>query len=743
MFQAVLLGVLVWGASNITMDNSRWLADTHPVKVDKLYLENKFGVKESTIIIVKLPDSFFAKKYIDELKTITKKLEAIEMIEQNINTPLTSDTIINKNEELNIAKYGDALDDGVIDIKQFKKRFTNSIYNHELVSKSGKQFAVVVGIDRQFKKHHYRTKLIKNIENILKETKHFTDYSFAGSTPLFYEIDNKTLYSISSSLAISFGVFLLLIILVYRDFYKVLILSMSAISAVLLSINAIKFLHIDLNSINIIIPVIAITIAVADTIHILSKYDRLRQHKHRLRETFRQTISPVFFTSLTTAVGFGSFYFSEITPLQNFSSEAFVAIGSIFVFSVLFVYLNLYMFGSRLTHRGTKEPYKVIYFLYKFVQKRYKMIIAVSFAAILVSGFFLSKLTTETNFLKVFFQKDEALTKNFGYFDTNFNGTGNFDIIIKKRKADFENLEQFEAIVKLQQELQKVKNIITTKSYTDYISMINREVIGGKYPISDEELAQEILFISFSKSAEKQEIISNYVNFDYSQARINIKTPNLGSSQSKELIDNIQAIIQTQNISNYVLTGNEYFVFKLSDYVVQTQLESLVLCAVFVLFVFLILYGLKYALIAFVVNFLPIVVTLGYLVAMGDSFDFATVIIAGIAIGFCVDDTIHMMHQLKSHKTNSEKLAVLHSVRVLYRPLLLTTVILGICFFSFYFSSMVVTQKFGFYTLIAIVLAFLSDIILLPAMVLAFVKKSDKRTIKQIKLKGTSKSSYK
>jgi predicted RND superfamily exporter protein len=151
---------------------------------------------------------------------------------------------------------------------------------------------------------------------------------------------------------------------------------------------------------------------------------------------------------------------------------------------------------------------------------------------------------------------------------------------------------------------------------------------------------------------------------------------------------------------------------------------------------FLILYGLKSALIAFVVNFLPIVVTLGFLVSMGDSFDFATVIIAGIAIGFCVDDTIHMMHHFKKHKTKSQKLAILNSVRVLYRPLLLTTVILGICFFSFYFSSMVVTQKFGFYTLFAIVLAFLSDIILLPALVFTFDRKSQKRTIKQIKLQS-------
>ncbi len=719
--------MLIFGATNITMDNSRWLDDTHPVKVDKLYLEDKFGVKESTIIIVKLPDSFFSQKYIDELKIITKELEAIEMIADNINTPLTSDTIINKNEELNIAKYGDALDDGVIDIKEFYQRFTSSIYNHELVSKSGKQFAVVVGIDRQYKKHHYRTKLIKSIENILKETKHFKEFCFAGSTPLFYEIDNKTLYSIISSLAISFGVFLLLIIVVYRDFYKILILSSSAISAVLLSINAIKFLHIDLNSINIIIPVIAITIAVADTIHILSKYDRLQQHKNPLVETFRRTISPVFFTSLTTSVGFGSFYFSEITPLQNFSSEAFAAIGSIFVFSVLFVYLNLFVFGSRFKQRKTKEPYKMIYFLYKFIKKRYKIIVSVWFVLALVFGFYLTKLTTETNFLKVFFQENETLSKNFTFFDKNFNGTGNFDIIIKKNKADFEKLDEFNAIVKLQQKLQKVKNIITTKAYTDYVSMINKEVIGGKYPISDEELSQEILFISFSKSAEKQEIISNYINFDYSQARINIKTPNLSSSQSKVLIDDIQKIIKTLDISNYILTGNEYFVFRLSDYVIQTQLESLVLCVVFILVVFLLLYGFCYSVLAFVVNFMPIVMVLGFLVMLGDSFDFATVIIAGIAIGFCVDDTIHMMHHFSSHKTKNKKLAILNAVRVLYRPLLLTTVILGTCFFSFYFSSMVVTQKFGFYTLIAIILAFLSDIILLPALVYTFANKRKKR----------------
>ncbi len=724
LLQLMLFGFLLFGAKSITMDNSQWLDDSHPVKVDKLYLEDKFGVKESTIIIIKLQDSFFQQKYINELKDITNKLENIALIEENINTPLNSDTIINKNDELNIAKYGDALDDGVIGIDEFKSRFLNSIYNLELVSKGQNEFAIVVGIDRQYKKHHHRTELMTKLEDILKNSRYFKNFSFAGSTALFYEIDNKTLYSIANSLIISFTVFMLLIVVVYRDFYRVMILSSSAISAVLLSINSIKLLHIDLNSINIIIPVIAITIAVADTIHILNRYDRLRYHKFRLKETFKQTISPVFFTSMTTMVGFGSFYFSEITPLQNFSSEAFVAIVSIFVFSVLVVYLNLFIFGQNFKQNNTREPYKIIYFLYKLIQNRYRYIVAFSFILILTSGFYLTKWTTETNFLKVFFNKNESLVKNFKFFDVNFNGTGNFDIIIKKDKSDFEKLDEFNTIIKLQREIEKIDNIITTKTYADYISMINKEVIGGKYPTSEEQLSQEILFISFSKSAEKKEIISNYVNFDYSQVRINIKTPNLSSSQYRKLINDIKQVVKTANLQNYILTGNEYFVFKLSDYVIQTQIQSLLLCALFIFMVFFFLFGFRYSIIAFAVNFTPIVVVLGFLVFMGDSFDFATVIIAGIAIGFCVDDTIHMMHHFKKQKTKNKKLAILNSVRVLYRPLLLTTIILGICFFSFYFSSMVVTQKFGFYTLAAIILAFLSDIILLPALIFGYKNKN-------------------
>jgi predicted RND superfamily exporter protein len=720
-FELTIVLFLAFSINKITVENNIWLKDTHPDKLNKTHLEYEFHVKEATLVVVKLQDDFFQQKYIDELRVVSKKLKNIDIPNTDIKTPLSVHIVVNKNDTLDILKFDSALKKSLIEIDEYKKRFINSIYNNELVSKNGTEFSILVGLDKEHKKFKYRDQIISEIKKILDDTIYLNDYLLAGATPLLDEIDKKNLHSIVIALALALIAFVSALIVVYRDIIKVFIISISSFSAVLMSINIISYLHINLNSINIIIPVIAITIAVADSIHIMSRFEKLEGSANRLKETFKQTIMPCFLTSLTTMVGFGSFYFSEIVPLKNFASEALFSIGAIFMFSVLGTFVNLYIFESKLKgKRKTKEPKALIYLNLRFVRRWYKYVV---FTTILLALFFTTALTNasaETNFLHVFFKPYEKIYKNFVFFDDNFNGTGNFDILLLGDKGEFKKIDRFNQIIKLQKDFEKQKSVIATKSYTDYISMVHKEVLHSNYPTTQEDLAQEILFVELSKSASKDDMLSSYTNFDYSEVRVNIKTPNMNSKDTKELVDFMIDKLKEYDIKDYTMTGNEYFVFKLSDYVLSTQIESIIICLISISILFLFLYGLKLSLFASMANFLPILVTLGVLVVSGNSFDFATVAIAGVAIGFCVDDTIHIMHNFMHQKNSSNNVAIFKSVRALYRPLMITTLILGICFFSFFFSNMVISQKFGLFETFAIVVAFLADMVILPSFILYF-----------------------
>jgi predicted RND superfamily exporter protein len=714
---------LFFSIDKISIENNIWLKDSHPTKLNKTHLEHEFNVKEATLISVKLKDNFFRQKYIKELREVTTKLEKIEIPTLDIKTPLNVDVVINKKNTLDILTYDNALSKKLISLEEYEQRFINSVYNLQLVSKSNKEFAILIGVSKKFAKSNNRDYLLKEIRDILDKSIYFKNYSLAGSTPLLVEIDKKNLRAIKLALLIAFIAFFILLIIVYRDIVKIFIISISAISAVLISINVIVYLHATLNSINIIIPIVAITIAVGDSIHILSRFELLEDSKDRIKNTFMQTIKPCFLTSFTSMVGFGSFYFSQIVPLNNFSIESVFSIIAIFIFSVLGTFVNLYIFEERLKRkRAIKEPKLLIFINFVIVRKYYKYVVLFTVVIILFFSYALKNSTSETNFLNVFFKPYEKIYQNFIFFDNHFNGTGNFDILFHGDKNEFKSIEWFDKIIKIEDVLKSNQTVVDAKSYADYISMVHKEVLNKQYPRIQEDLEQELLFIELSQSASKNDMLSSYTNFDYSEVRLNIKTPNLNSIETKKIIDFIKKTLYDNNVSNYTLTGNEYFIFSLGEYVLDTQIQSIVICLIFISILFMFLYGVKLSILASMTNFLPILVTLGALVSLGNSFDFATVAIAGVAIGFCVDDTIHMVHTFKEQKTSSQRLAILRSIRLMYRPLMLTTIILGICFFSFFLTDMVISQKFGLFSSLAIVLAFVADMLILPSFIFFFKK---------------------
>ena len=91
-------------------------------------------------------------------------------------------------------------------------------------------------------------------------------------------------------------------------------------------------------------------------------------------------------------------------------------------------------------------------------------------------------------------------------------------------------------------------------------------------------------------------------------------------------------------------------------------------------------------------------------------FDFATVLISSVTLGLCVDDTIHWMHYFQMAKREGDPAPAISASSVMFKPLFLTSIILGLGFGVLGIANLVILQKFGLFTMIAIGLAFLADI---------------------------------
>ena len=115
-----------------------------------------------------------------------------------------------------------------------------------------------------------------------------------------------------------------------------------------------------------------------------------------------------------------------------------------------------------------------------------------------------------------------------------------------------------------------------------------------------------------------------------------------------------------------------------------------------------------------------LLITLSFLPITNTPFDFATVLISSVTLGLCVDDTIHWLHYFELCRKDGDDIPAIQTSRMMFKPLFLTSIILGIGFGALGFANLVILKKFGLFTMFAIGLAFLSDILILPAIIRYF-----------------------
>ena len=739
LFFIILLGVLlgIWQASKITFDNSRWFADSHPQKKNKDYLNQEFEKGEAIIFVAKLKKSFFTPDIIESVKKSTAEIEKLSNVVE-IKTPLNATIALSERDSLYVIPFQSALERSIIpDLANYQKKLVESSYYKRLISEDFKQIAFVVKInlDDVTNKFEIRQFVISQVLKILKKDVNLQNLALAGEGELNYKLDLQSRENLKLLLPLSFFIMLLLLAFIFRSFIYVFIVSITSFLCLLLSLSIFVLQNHPLNVIGLALPVLILVIVTADSIHIIARFNKLLLKEQLVskvtlqaaNQAIKQTYLPCLGTSLTTAIGFGSFYFSELIPLKNFGIDAMLAILLSYLVIIMATWSLLYIFQNRLA----KQKPTNYYFLFKLANscvwfsQKYKRII--SWATIILIGallFNLKNIFIETNFLDVFFPKKSEIYQNFLFVDKHLSGTGAIDILLKtKDDKNFRNFTEFEKIKNITAELKDLKRVTTIQSYLDPVNMIHKELKkdGTPLPDNDEELEQELLFLEFSRGDKQTDVISPHMIFDYSESRIHLQTPNLNSSKINILKNEVLAILKKYPQLQTILAGSSIFFHSLSEEVLKTQITSIIITLSITWLIFLFLFGFKLGTIGIIPSIFPVLVTSGLMIILKIPFDFAAIMIGSISFGLCVDDTIHLLHYFKrSQGTIPDRL--LSSARTLCSPLAFTTVLFCLGFGVFLASDLVVLFRFGLFTFVTILSAFFATIIILPALISNFYK---------------------
>ena len=574
-------------------------------------------------------------------------------------------------------------------------------------------------------------------------------------------------------------IFALMLYLFFGSLWYVLLPLMNAFLATFITAGFLGFMDwkISVVSSNFIALLLILTISL--TVHLLVKINEIIKSgdtknisgvnfretdlKTAIEEGYVQMLAPCFFAALTTAVAFLSLTFGELKPVIEFGKMMAFGISIAFILTFTFLPCAIYLI-SRFNTKDFLSLHKITSSLLNFSNNN-KTLITTSFVIVfLIFSFGISKLEVENRFID-YFDKDTEIYKGMYEIDSKLGGTATLDIIISEpaesdipEKSKVENIKTNLTVIAndfsfddlfeddLFEDISSdasgywwntysLKTLEEIHDYLDSIPEIGkvlsvasgiklaREINDGE-DLNDLELA---LLRSVLPEDIRETLLYSYINKDDSVVRISTRVNESAANLNRnELLEKINYDLQNQfNLKpdQYEITGLAVLYNNMLQSLFKSQIGSLLIVfAVISIMLLLIFKSFKVMIIGLIPNIFVASSVMGLLGLLRIPLDIMTITVAAISVGMAVDNTIHYIYRYKKElkKTNSVEQALANAHTTTGRAIFYTatTIAAGFCILSL--SNFFPTVLFGLFTSLAMVLAFITSLTVLPNLLVKY-----------------------
>ena len=336
------------------------------------------------------------------------------------------------------------------------------------------------------------------------------------------------------------------------------------------------------------------------------------------------------------------------------------------------------------------------------------------------------------------FKSDHPLTIAVEVVDENMSGAQNMEIMIDTKTTDgMIDMQLLSAVDQLQNRIEeRYPEIIgRTNSLANIVKDTNQAMNGDdpafyRIPESDQAISQLLFMFNSANPDDRRNIVSD----DYSRSHISVTARNMGSYEYKALFEEIASDVDDtfKDVEpefpglDVNLTGSMATLMVMADEVANSQFNSFALALLIVSLIMMISLGsIKGGAMGMVPNAIPAFLAFGLMGLFGIPLDTDTLLIAPIILGIAVDDTIHFMthYRIELSKTGSIGMALDSAIKEVGQAVMFTTMVIGLGFAVLSFSDYLGMAKVGFFGSMAIFVALLCDLFLIPAMIIIFKPK--------------------
>ena len=542
-------------------------------------------------------------------------------------------------------------------------------------------------------------------------------------------------HKIQTEFGIFMGISLLFIVLLllvtFRSFRGILLPLATVLIAVVWAIGLLTLSGKGISILLNMLPPIIFVVGMSDAIHLYSRYlEELRKGESRevaIRRMVFQTGKAAFYTSLTTAIGFASLYFTGIPALQDFGIFTAAGVMSAYAVAILLMpsWLRLTPVPRKSIARSEGNWEQFLQRLYTVVVERRKTIsVGAVVLTILLAGV-VSQIKLNS-FILDDLRPDEPLRKDFAFFETYFSGVRPFEMGVKLRDSAGTLLDRKHllALNEIEQMLRTDYDVHAIQSPVAVIKAVNRMDHNGdnhyyRLPGTEREWRKAERTVNTAlKSGKLHSVLTD----DGRYASISGRTSDYGSRYFESANARLMDFIDTQQYDRemeFEITGTGTLIDRTNQNLVSSLGKGLGTAFLLIAVVMGLLFkSVKMALIALIPNLLPLLALGAVMTLAGIALKMSTSIIFTIAFGIAVDDTIHILsrYRLESRSGTTEtafKRAFIHTGK----SVILTSIILLGGFISLCFSSFQSTFYIGLLVSLTLIFALLFDLCLLPVLI--------------------------
>ena len=717
----------------IDTDPENMLEQKQPDRVFYDNVKREFGIHDLLVVGIVDEDGIFNQKTLPKIAKITDEILKIKgVIIEDVVSLRTSDNVTSQDGTLVVRCFMEQIPQDANEVEKLKKSlFDNSFYVDKIISRDGKATSIYIPIEK--KDQSYR--ISKEIEKILKDELTSNQKFYIAGLPVAEDTFGHEMFVQMGITAPLAGFFIMvLLFLIFRLGVAVIPPMVDAMASVIWAMGLLIGLGFTVHIMSSMIPIFLMPIALLDDIHILSgffeTYPSVRDKRKALIITMRGLYRPMFFTSITSAVGFGSLALANIPPVRVFGLFVAFGIMAAWLFSHTIVpaiimlmkeeHIMAYLEKRR---TATSSIDKLLKLLANFSFKKSKAILIMASLLLIIGTIGIYRIRINDNPVKWFKPKHKIRIAD-NVMNRFFGGTYMAYLVIDGDRDDaIKRPEVMSYIDELQNHLKSLSVVGKTSSVADIVKRINYVLHDEKeafnsVPQSQNQIGQ-YLFL-FSMTGDPNDL-DNLLDYTSRKANIWVQMKGGENIQMREVEESAYDFMRKRPPPegiNIRWSGLTYINMVWQNIMVW-GMQSAVLGSFLIVWLLMVLEfrSLRLGIISMLPLSIAIISSYGLVGFSGRDYDMPIAVCSALALGMAIDFAIHYLERFKYAYRELKDIKATNAFMSgePYRAVIGNAIVISLGFLPLITSTLTPYATVGIFFALLMIFSTIATLLLLPA----------------------------